>query len=466
MHTDGHQTHTGRLMIKIGDFSKLAHVSVKTLHHYDDLGLLKPVHVDRYSGYRYYGLDQLVVLNRILALKDLGLSLEQIAQLLHEDVSPAEMRGMLRLKQMELATQVEEEQARLKRVEQRLRQIEQAGLAQDAEVALKQVPAQTALVAQVVAASEEVLAPARHSLQTLLQNQLDRAGLKPAGPWFSLMDDLSYAETDLELTLGVGVQLLSGQRAGDWSGAPVRLQELAAAPSMASVIHSGDILTLPQTYSSLYAWTQANGYQPAGPFRELYLSEPGEGAAPPISLDAGLIELQCPVERASIPLSILSKKEEPMQPKIVNRPAFKAVGLSYVGKNENAEIGQMWGVFNQRFDEPKNINKKESFGLCFSTVEGPSRPGEFEYVACVEVADNKNIPSGMVYREVPAYKYAVFTHHGKLDNLRETYQYIYNTGLAQVSLKPHPDKFDMEVYDEDFKPNSELSKFYIYVAIE
>ena len=281
------------------------------------------------------------------------------------------------------------------------------------------------------------------------------------------MDDLPYAETDLELTLGVGVQLLSGQRAGDWSGTPIRLQELAAASSMACVIHSGDTVALPQTYSSLYAWTQANGYQPAGPFRELYLSEPGASAASAASLDAGLIEVQCPVERAGIPISILSRKEGPMQPEIVNRSAFKAVGLSYVGKNENAEIGQMWGVFNQRFNEPKNINKnKEAFGLCFNTVEGPSRPGEFEYVACVEVADDKNVPAGMVYREVPAHKYAVFTHHGKLDSLGETYQYIYNTGLAQAGLKPHPDKFDMEVYDEDFIPDSAESKFYIYVAIE
>ena len=454
-------------MIKIGDFSKLAHVSVKTLHHYGDMGLLKPVHIDRFSGYRYYGLEQLAVLNRILALKDLGLSLEQIAQLLHEDVSPAEMRGMLRLKQMELATEVEEEQARLKRVEQRLRQIEQEGLAQRAEVALKQVPAQTALMAHVVAAGEEVLTPARHSLQALLQKTLDQAGLKPAGPWFSLMDDLPYAETDLELTMGVGVHLMSGQRAGDWSGTPVHLEELAAAPSMASVIHSGEIVTLPQTYSSLYSWTQANGYQPAGPFRELYLSDAGENPSPVISPDAGLIEVQYPVERASIPISIRSRKEEIMQPKIVNRPAFKAVGLSYIGKNENDEIGQMWDVFNQRFNEPKNINKKhECFGLCFSTVEGISRPGDFEYVAGLEVADDKDIPAGMVYREVPAHKYAVFTHNGKLDSLRETYQYIYNTGLAQAGLKPHPDKFDMEVYDQDFKAGSDASKFYIYVAIE
>jgi len=453
-------------MIKIGDFSKLAHVSVKTLHHYDDLGLLRPAHVDRYSGYRYYALDQLAVLNRILALKDLGLSLEQITQLLREDLSTAEMRGMLRLKQMELASQVEEERARLKRVEERLRQIEQEGRAGGADIALKQVPAQTALLAQVIAASEEMIVPARQSLRALLWSHLDQARLKPAGPWFSLMDDLPYAETDLELNMGIGVQLLSGQRAGDWSGTPVRLEELAGTPSMASVIHSGDMVTLPQTYSSLYAWTQANGYQPAGAFRELYLSDSEASAAPAVVPEAGLIELQCPVEPASIPLSIRSKKEEIMQPTIVNRPAFKAVGLSYVGKNEHGEIGQMWGRFNQTCGPIKNINRKEAFGLCFSTVEGPSRPGEFEYVACFEVVDDKDVPAGMVYRRVPAYKYAVFTHHGKLDSLHETYQYIYNTGLAQAGLKPHSDKFDMEVYDEDFWLGSDESKFYIYVAIE
>ena len=155
-----------------------------------------------------------------------------------------------------------------------------------------------------------------------------------------------------------------------------------------------------------------------------------------------------------------------MQPKILNRPAFKTVGLSYVGKNEHGEIGQMWGHFNQISDQIKRINDQEAFGLCFSSVQGPSQPGEFEYVASFEVADDKDIPEGMVYREVPAHKYAVFTHHGKLDTLGETYAYIYNTGLAQAGLEVHPDKFDMEVYDKDFLFGSDDSKFYIYVAIQ
>ncbi len=58
-------------MFKIGDFSRLSQVTVKALRYYDELGLLKPTHVDRFTGYRYYSATQLPRLNRILALKDL-----------------------------------------------------------------------------------------------------------------------------------------------------------------------------------------------------------------------------------------------------------------------------------------------------------------------------------------------------------------------------------------------------------
>jgi DNA-binding transcriptional MerR regulator len=111
-------------MFKIGEFSRFSQVTVKTLRHYDKIGLLKPAEVDRFTGYRYYSASQLPRLNRILALKDLGLSLDQIAQLLEGDLSPDQIRGMLRLKQVEIQQQMQEEQVRLARVEWRLKQIE------------------------------------------------------------------------------------------------------------------------------------------------------------------------------------------------------------------------------------------------------------------------------------------------------------------------------------------------------
>ncbi len=93
-------------MLKIGDFSKLSLVSIKALRYYDELGLLKPVQVDEFTGYRYYSTSQLTRLNRILALKDMGLALEQIAQLLDQNVTPDQVRGMLKLRHIELEQQV------------------------------------------------------------------------------------------------------------------------------------------------------------------------------------------------------------------------------------------------------------------------------------------------------------------------------------------------------------------------
>ncbi|WP_255355663.1 MerR family transcriptional regulator, partial [Frankia sp. CpI1-P] len=86
-------------MFSIGDFARRGLVSVRMLRHYDALGLLRPAHVDPVSGYRFYQADQFARLNRIIALKDLGLTLTQVRAILDEQVSVAELRGMLRLRQ-------------------------------------------------------------------------------------------------------------------------------------------------------------------------------------------------------------------------------------------------------------------------------------------------------------------------------------------------------------------------------
>mgnify|MGYP003291911950 CR=1 FL=1 len=69
-------------MLKIGEFSKLSRVSVRMLRHYDDIGLLKPVEIDLFTGYRYYEVDQLVVIGRITSLKDMGFKLSDIIKIL------------------------------------------------------------------------------------------------------------------------------------------------------------------------------------------------------------------------------------------------------------------------------------------------------------------------------------------------------------------------------------------------
>lgn len=103
-------------MVTVGELARFGAVSVRTLHHYDAIGLLSPASVDSVTGYRRYELLQLRWLNRILALKDLGFSLPEVGTFLDEKVEVAELRGMLRLRRAELQAGIVENRARLTRV--------------------------------------------------------------------------------------------------------------------------------------------------------------------------------------------------------------------------------------------------------------------------------------------------------------------------------------------------------------
>ncbi|MCP4140670.1 MAG: MerR family transcriptional regulator [Chloroflexi bacterium] len=455
-------------MIKIGDFSKLAHVTVKTLHHYGELGLLRPAHIDRYTGYRYYALTQLPRLNRIMALKDLGFSLEQITNLLDEKLSLEEMRGMLRMKKFELADRVNAEQARLSQVEMRLRQIEEEGQSPKYEIVLKDISSMLVLSTKSTITSKVAFLATRQKLQALLSSNLERARIKADGPWFSLLSEFPSVENKQSIELAVSVKLRCGQSAGDWAGAPVQLRELKAVPSMASTIYDGENASLGSSYANLFAWIKRNAYEMTGSYREIYLSEIGDSSQESEELSA-FVELQCPVERAAIPLSVLStqfsQKDKIMQPKFINKPRFTVVGFSYVGKNKNNEIPQLWGTFNQQANKIKNMIGECAYGACFSDIKW-GEDGDFEYIACYEVSDASGLADNMVAREVPTYKYAVFTHRGKLDTLQDTYKYIYETWLPQSGLELVSPHFDMELYDDRFAFDSDKSEFDIYVAIE
>src|SRR5690242_2582369 len=124
-------------MFKISEFSRLSQVSVKALRYYDELGLLKPAHVDPLTGYRYYTTEQFFQLNRILAFKDLGFTLGQITQALNEQLPASQIRGMFRLRQAEAQAAIEREQTRLARIEARLRQIEREEALSAHDVVLK-----------------------------------------------------------------------------------------------------------------------------------------------------------------------------------------------------------------------------------------------------------------------------------------------------------------------------------------
>jgi effector-binding domain-containing protein len=250
-------------MIRIGDFSKLSRVTVKTLRYYDQVGLLKPARMDHFTGYRYYTYEQLPRLNRILALKDLGFSLEEIGQLLTNDLTPEQMRGMLKLRQVEIRQRVQAETERLARVDARLRQIEQEHSMSVYDIVIKKVePVKVAALRDIVPRP-----PDQGRLWHELGDYLDRQQVQPAGPCLSLYFDDEYKEYDwdIEVCQPIESDLPATER--------IRVRELPGAESMACVVHHGPFVTIGEAYDALMKWIGENGYQIVGPGREVYLHE-------------------------------------------------------------------------------------------------------------------------------------------------------------------------------------------------
>jgi effector-binding domain-containing protein len=272
-------------MIKIGDFSKLSQVSVKTLRFYDEMELLSPIETDRSTGYRYYSLDQLPRLNRILALKDLGFSLEQIAQALENGISLEQLRGMLRLKQAEQQQRVQEEQERLVRVEARLRQIEMEASVSKYDVVIKKLESQkVASVRRVIGNPQEV-----GSMFNELFGYLGKKGVRPLGPPYGIWHDHEYKEKDLDAEVAVAVAQSFP------AGEGVQPGELPGVPAAACTIHQGPYEDFSNAYTAIAEWINANGYRMVGPYREHYLRGPGPG---PMDPNSYVTEIQIPVEKA------------------------------------------------------------------------------------------------------------------------------------------------------------------------
>ena len=273
-------------MFKIGDFSRLSLVSVKALRYYDELGLLKPARVDEFTGYRYYSASQLTRLNRILAMKDMGLSLEQIALLLDKELTPDQIRGMLRLKQVELRQQLVEGQSRLARIEAWLQAFEQEVTMPAYDVVLKKVaPLQVAQL-RGVAPSMEQIGPTLDRLFDQVMGYISQHGAIPVGPGITLYYDTEYCERDIS----VGACMSFEGSLND--GEQVKVGELPAVETMASVIHHGSFSTMGQAYNAISKWIETNGYHISGPTRELNIEYERGG-----DQSKFVTEIQFPVEK-------------------------------------------------------------------------------------------------------------------------------------------------------------------------
>jgi DNA-binding transcriptional MerR regulator len=275
-------------MFKIGDFSKLSRVSVKTLRYYDELGLLKPAHVDHFTGYRYYSADQLPQINRILALKDLGFSLEQTMRLLEGALAPAQMREILRMKQAELHRRVEDEQARLARVEARLRWIEQENTMPIYDVVLKSIEAKPVVSARKVAPTFGEV----HQFGREVHSMLQQHSITAIAPTLNIYHHMGFLDRDMEIEVAVPVAAESDIDLPLPSGARITSYVLPAVDVMACLTQQITDDTIAEAYNAMGVWIQSNGYRIVGPSREI--CQPlDQGHA----TGAFLIEIQFPVER-------------------------------------------------------------------------------------------------------------------------------------------------------------------------
>ncbi|MCR5251537.1 MAG: MerR family transcriptional regulator [Lachnospiraceae bacterium] len=90
--------HSDQKLLKIGELAAMAGISVKAMHVYEEKNIIRPVEVDPATGYRYYRADQLSELESLLALQDMGFSLNEISSILSGNCSKEELSGMFESK--------------------------------------------------------------------------------------------------------------------------------------------------------------------------------------------------------------------------------------------------------------------------------------------------------------------------------------------------------------------------------
>jgi effector-binding domain-containing protein len=231
---------------------------------------LRPARVDPESGYRFYEAHQLKRLNRILALKDLGFTLEQIAPLLAAKLSNEQLAEILATKKAEIERRLLDEQDTLARVEARLHLIREEKSMSQYEVVIKKVePMRVAAIREVVPHYSEIGSRIGEVFAFLEKNRV-----RPAGTCGAVWHDNEYKESDVDGTAYVPIE----QSARITGNDRVKVYDLAGVESMASLVHQGSYCHLSQAYQALLGWIEANGYTIVGENRELYLQGSNDGS--------------------------------------------------------------------------------------------------------------------------------------------------------------------------------------------
>lgn len=287
------------MLFKISEFAGLAYVSVRLLHHYDRLGLLRPVQVDRDNGYRYYSLEQLPALNRILALKNLGCSLEEIRHLLQASLSADDIEALLTIKRELLARQLAEEQRRLSLVEDYLASIRMEGRSPEFDILIKSTePLPVLSVRQRVDPPRTRIPDIFHAAQRCLRASGISAGKHILTLYYERYHEASgtqppdFAHPLIEAAFVFDP--LPERRLTLDDGREIAPRILPAHEAVAYAIHRGPDSTRHLAFAALRRWIADRGYTIAAPLRDVYLQR-GEAVGRP---GDNITEVQIPIKQS------------------------------------------------------------------------------------------------------------------------------------------------------------------------
>lgn len=262
-------------MLKIGDLSRLTKVSVRSLRHYDKLGLLKPAFINTKTSHRYYTLDQLERLNRIIALKNLGFSLQQVGQLLEAKLSATDIRSMLEHKKQELELLVETQKRALVEVDFRLSRIEQEGQMRDCDVVVKTIePCHVFSAVQATPRGKDIADFMFGLYRTLTAQGIElehaigvfHSTNKGAG-WQRKNTSLPFGSSKLE---GTFVSSTAYEKAIPYRNGLIHSKQLPGVKKVASIIYKGPFRHRDSAIMSLLKWVDYSHHLLLGPIREVY----------------------------------------------------------------------------------------------------------------------------------------------------------------------------------------------------
>lgn len=269
-------------MFRIGDFSRVARVSSRLLRYYDEIGLFVPARIDEATGYRYYSAAQLPRLNRILVLRELGLTLEQIGRAIGGELPAAELRGMLLMRRAEIEQTMQAQAQRLRQIESRIAQIEAEGQAAD-DVIVRREPARRLLSMRQTVPS---FAEGVRLIGELLVSVPRQVGAGALGEFVAIAHAQDFEPENLDVEFGFF--LASAVKPPE----RFQLRELPPVERLACCVRVGPPQAAHLTTARIGQYIEANGYRISGPNREVFLQRPAGR-----SLEDAVVEMQFPVEK-------------------------------------------------------------------------------------------------------------------------------------------------------------------------